>query len=261
MYVDEGYDAFRRRRAPIKHFGETLLNRKYSHRIDRDEYAQPNKRNTTWVARTWYTDEQWAAADWMYEDEDHRVYSDEFCQLQREAALENFDANMAFFLRLSGKDFLDAINGLLEKHKNLKPVTDLARWDGVEGVYVMVLDRYKQAYIGQAWDIRARIKKHWSGVKQFDRLIFGTKESSVLSIDSFRPLDTSRIFAAKTTRGLQLEERMVKAVPPDFLLNRVPGGERMMGGLFLPGEIKRRLLVDTPEEQEGPGVVDSVVAD
>lgn len=32
---------------------------------------------------------------------------------------------------------------MLEIHKNLKPVTDLARWDGVKGIYVMVLDRYK----------------------------------------------------------------------------------------------------------------------
>ena len=62
----------------------------------------------------------------------------------------------------------------------------------------MVLDLYKQAYTGQAADIRMRIKRHWSGTKQFERLIFGTKESSVLSIDSFRALDTTRIFAAKT---------------------------------------------------------------
>lgn len=228
MYVDHGMDALRRR-VPVKHFGETLRASRYSYRCKRHEYAQPNKTNTLWTQREDCTEEQWAAEAWKFEDDEHLIYSDEFCKLQREAALENFDLNKAFFRQLSGNDFLDALNGLLEKHKNLKSVTDLPAWDGVEGVYVMVLDLYKQAYIGQAYDIRARIKRHWSGVKQFDRLIFGTKESSVLSIDSFRALDTTRIFAAKTTRGLQLEERLVKAVPADFLLNRVPGGDRMMG--------------------------------
>jgi hypothetical protein len=88
-----------------------------------------------------------------------------------------------------------------------------AAFDGVQGAYVMVLDRYKQAYIGQAWDIRARIKRHWSGTKQFDRLIFPDKETSVLSIDSFRALDTTRIFAAKTGRGLELEQRLLSTFP------------------------------------------------
>jgi hypothetical protein len=247
MYEDPGLAVLQQRRAPVKHFGETLRASKYSHRLKRDEYAQPNKLNSTRLPREFFTDEQWAAQDWMYEDEDHLVYSDEFCELQREAALENFDLNKAFFRQLSARDFVDALNGLLAKHKNLKPVPELPAWDGVEGVYVMVLDFDKQAYIGQASDIRARIKRHWSGTKQFDRLIFGARESSVLSIASFRALDTTRIFAARTTRGLQLEERLVKAVPPDFLLNRVPGGDRLMGGLFLLWEVKQRQLVADTE--------------
>jgi hypothetical protein len=124
--------------------------------------------------------------------------------------------------------------------------------DGAEGVYVMVLDRYKQAYIGQAWDIRARIKRHCGGTKQFDRLIFGDINTSVLSIDSFRARDTTRIFAAKTTRGLKMEERLVSAFPPDFLLNRVPGGDRITGARFLHSEVKRRQLVPDVE----PAMID-----
>ncbi|MDQ0661586.1 hypothetical protein QFZ35_000084 [Arthrobacter ulcerisalmonis] len=85
---------------------------------------------------------------------------------------------------------------MLARHKNLRAVTDLSAWDGVEGVFVMVLDRYKQVYIGQALDIRSCVKRHWSGTKQSDRLIFPDKPSSVLPIYSFRALDTSRIFAA-----------------------------------------------------------------
>lgn len=232
------------RRTPArKHFGETLRASKYSHRLTRDEYALVNKRNSTRPPREYCTDAEWEADAWAFEDEDHTLLTDEYCAMHREAALENFDLNMAFFKQLSGKDFLEAMAGMLATHKNLRPLTDLAAFDGVEGIYVMVLDRHKQAYIGQATDIRKRIKRHWSGTKQFDRLIFGTKESSVLSIDSFRALDTTRIFAAKTTRGLDLERQIVRDFPLDFLLNRVPGGDRMMGDRFLPWEIKRRQLL------------------
>jgi hypothetical protein len=232
------------RRTPArKHFGETLRAGKYTHRLTRDEYALVNKTPSTRRPREEYSDAQWAAEAWAFEDEDHTRFSDEYCADQRAAALENFDLNMAFFAQLSGRAFLAAMTTMLDKHKNLRPVTDLAAFNGIEGIYVMVLDRYKQAYIGQAEDIRDRIKRHWNRTKQFDRLIFGDKETSVLSVDSFRALDTTRIFAAKTTRGLELEERMIKSFPPDFLLNRVPGGERITGDRFLPWEVKRRQLV------------------
>lgn len=230
------------RTPPRKHFGETLRASKYGHRLVRGEYALVNKRRSTRLARELYTDAAWEAEAWAFEDEDHLFFNDEYCALQREAALENFDLNMEFFRGLSGRDFLGVVSEMLAEHKNLRVVSSLSEFSGVEGVYVMVLDRYKQIYIGRAGDIRLRIKRHWSGTKQFDRLIFGHKDSSVLSIDSFRALDTTRIFAAKTARGWAQEERMVRALPADFLLNRVPGGERIMGNRFLLSEIKHRRL-------------------
>lgn len=242
MHEDDGYGSFRQRRAPVKHFGETLRASKYSHRLKRHEYALPNKKNTLWRPREDCSEAAWAAEAWMYEDEDHRVYSDEFCEAYREAALLNFDANMAFFRQLSGGEFLETINVMLKQHTALQRVTELSAWKGVEGVYVMVLDRYMQAYVGHAGDIRARIMRHWSRTMDFDHLLFGAKESSVLPIDAFRALDTTRIFAVKTSRRQQLEKRLVNGLPPDFLLNRVPGGDRPMGGLFLPSEVKRRQL-------------------
>ncbi|MDQ0825565.1 hypothetical protein QFZ60_001738 [Arthrobacter sp. B2I5] len=245
MNLDDGYGALRRR--PVKHFGETLRASKSSYRLKRHEYAVPNKRNTLWRRREDCTEARWAAETWMYEDEDHRIYSDQFCDLYRAAALKNFDANMAFFRQLSGSGFLETITAMLEQHPTLQRVTELSVWKGVEGVYVMVLDRYMQAYVGHAGDIRARIMKHWSRTMDFDHLIFGTPESSVLPIDAFRALDTTRIFAVKTSRRQQMEQRLVDDLPPDFLLNRVPGGERPMGGMFLPSEVKRRQLPAAPE--------------
>lgn len=241
MHQDDGYAALRRR--PLKHFGETLRASKYSYRLKRAEYAIVNRKPTAKQPRHEYSAEEWEAEAWAFEDEAHTRFSDEFCEDRRQAALENFDLNMAFFKQLSGKGFLDALNGMLAKHESLQRVENLRDWAGVEGVYVMVLDRYKQAYIGHAEDIRKRIKGHWSGTKEFDRLIFGDKETSVLSIDSFRALDTSRIYAAKTKRRRELERRLIDDYEPDFLLNRVPGGDRPMGDQFLLWEVKRRQLV------------------
>jgi hypothetical protein len=236
----------------VEHLGETLRASKYSFRLVRDEYALVNRKPSTRLPRALYSDALWAAQDWAFEDEDRTRFSDEYCNDQRTAALENFDLNMAFFAQLSGREFLEALDEMLRKHKNLRPVANLTTMDAVVGVYVMVLDRYKQVYIGQAWDIRARIKRHWAGTKQFDRLIFGDINTSVLSIDSFRARDTTRIFAARTARGLQMEERLVNTFPPDFSLNRAPGGERVMGARFLHSEVKRRHLVPDVE----PAMID-----
>ncbi|MHA7289550.1 GIY-YIG nuclease family protein [Arthrobacter sp. MDT3-24] len=228
---------------PVDHLGERIQAGKYGHRLTRELYAVVNKKPTGRIYREQVSAEFWEAQDWAYEDADHTVLSDEFCILQREAALENFDLNMAFFAQLPQESFNTALNEVLEKNKSMRPVLDLTTLDGKEGVYVMVLDGYRQAYVGQTSDIRARIKSHWSGTKQFDRLLWGHKHESVLSIDAFRALDTTRIFAARTTRGFRLEERLVDTIPPDYLLNRIGGGE--MNGfrsMFIAAELKRRQL-------------------
>jgi hypothetical protein len=231
---------------PIDHLGERIQAGKYGHRLTRVRYAVVNKKPTGRISRDQVSAEFWESQDWAYEDADHTVLSDEFCQLQRKAALENFDLNMAFFAQLPQDSFNNALNEVLEKNKSMRPVLDLKTLDGKGGVYVMVLDGYRQAYVGQTKDIRARIKSHWSGTKQFDRLLWGHKYESVISIDAFRALDTTRIFAASTTRGYRLEKRLVDTLPPDYLLNRIHGGE--MNGFrsrFIAAEVKRRQL--TPD--------------
>ncbi|MEF2978101.1 GIY-YIG nuclease family protein [Subtercola sp. YIM 133946] len=113
-------------------------------------------------------------------------------------------------------------------------------------IYIMILDDYKQAYIGQSVNLRRRIKGHWAGMLQFDRLLWGQPHESVLGIDVFRPLDTTRFYAAKTRNGYDLEEKLVGSIRPDYLLNRIGGGQ--MFGLrdaVIEGEMKRRKL--TPD--------------
>ena len=91
----------------------------------------------------------------------------------------------------------------------------------------MVLDRFLQVYIGIAGGsrgLKGRIRDHWSGSKQFDQLLHGTIQDSRISIDSFRALDTTRIFALKTTKTVMMENAVLELLPSKFVLNRTAGG-------------------------------------
>lgn len=94
-------------------------------------------------------------------------------------------------------DLEEALTEMLRKHKYLLPVTDLATMDDEKGIYVMVLDGYRQAYIGQAWDIRKRIKRHWSGSRLPATCLglsqgFRTAEKTQTRMQSKRPHPSRR---------------------------------------------------------------------
>lgn len=96
-----------------------------------------------------------------------------------------------------------------------------------QGVYVLILDEYKQVYIGQSTNIKKRILNHWSNNKEFDKLIFGRVDTSVLSIDSFGFLDTTRIFVIPVNDYYKLdliEHKLIKQIDGKYLLNRTAGG-------------------------------------
>lgn len=236
----------------MEHFGELVRPGKYGLRLTREMYALVNKKSSTRIPEYMLTDELRAELQPHFEDEAMTIRTDEYCRRQRELALENFDLNMAYFASIPPESFEEALQEMLRKHKRMRPVTDLKTLDGEWGAYVLVLDDYRQAYIGQAWDMRKRIKAHWTGTKQFDRLLWGSVEESVMSIDSFRPLDTTRIFACKTMNYDTLEARLVNTFPPDFLLNRIGGGAVSgMRSIFIGAEMKRRQLM----KPEGPAPV------
>ena len=93
----------------------------------------------------------------------------------------------------------------------------------------MALDKYKQVYIGisvSEQGIKGRILKHWRKQKEFDRLIYGRIENSIISIDSFGALDTTRIYYKEIPKGVDLddyERKLVDAFKPEYRLNRVAG--------------------------------------
>lgn len=159
----------------------------------------------------------------IFADEEH--YSDEWVEKHYRDCIKNFDLNMKYFDSLNYNDFDKVLKIFVKKNKFIetKDLNDLE----VRGIYILVLDKYKQVYIGISDNIRKRILNHWSKKKEFDRLIFGNVEDSILSIDSFGALDTTRIFYKKTSSfwGIHTsEEKYVIKFNKRYLLNRVAGG-------------------------------------
>ena len=145
-------------------------------------------------------------------------------KIQQAKALYNFDLNMSFFDSLCEEEFMEEINYFQDKHKEFKEVKDLNEYNNVGGIYVMVLDEYKQVYIGVADNIKKRILEHWRNKKPLDRLIWGNIENSILSVDSFCSQDTTRIFVSKREDYREHEAVAIDTFfPSKFILNRTGG--------------------------------------
>lgn len=166
----------------------------------------------------------WAHLDWMFRDDEHRELSDAYLLTNRDNALRNYDLSIAYFQALDRDEFEMSLEQVRDRGR-LKAVERLSDWSGVEGVYVMVFDEYKQFYVGKANDIRARVKRHWGARKPFDRLVFGTVYDSVFPVDELRALDNTRIFATRTREPFALEQRIEAVADRRFTLNRMGGGE------------------------------------
>jgi hypothetical protein len=212
----------------VTHLGARLHTRRWGLELNREVFADFN------VSPSFATLERRVGmhnprvletSAWKYTDDTRRVYAEEYLEQLRGPALRNFDLNMAFFQRLNPDRFEQALTELRETFPKLEPVLDVETLTGVPGVYVMVLDRYRQVYIGRSSDIRRRIRQHWTSMTALDRLIFGDETTSTLPIDVFRALDTTRLFAVRKPRHTSLEEKMVASFPADYRLNRAPGGD------------------------------------
>lgn len=160
---------------------------------------------------------------------DNKVYyTDDWCMEHYENCMLNYDLNMKYFESLDENSFNKILNKFLKKHKDCKEITDLKECDNVKGIYIMVLDKYKQIYIGQAVDIKRRILQHWSRKFPFDRLLYGNISTrvydSIISINCFGAFDTTRIFVIPTYDLSMTEEKLVDEFEPKYLLNRTKGG-------------------------------------
>ena len=152
-----------------------------------------------------------------------RGWTEEHYVKQRMKADLNFDLNMAYFEALDYNEFNNYLLHQCKKHKFVE-CSNLKLLDNMTGVYMLVLDNYRQVYIGVSDNIKQRIMSHWNGRKSLERLIFGDVCNSILSIDSFGALDTTRIFYIETRSIYKTEEKIVRLFDSKYMLNRTAGG-------------------------------------
>lgn len=200
-----------------------MLEGKRGLKLTREKYAIVNNKNSLL---------KFDSQRGMYADEEGTRYTDEWCAKQLNDSLKNYDLNMEYFSLLDHVEFCEEIKKFLIKNSEFNEVHDLNLYDGKSGYYLMVLNEYCQVYVGTSFDIKKRIRQHWSNSKAFDRLLFpmGNIEASILSIDSFRSLDTTRIFVYKTGRTFSKEDKFINQISAKYLCNRLGGG-KITGGL------------------------------
>lgn len=203
----------------MEHFGITVRAGKYGLKLNRENYAIINNKSSfsTKLIRS----------ENAYADENGKYYTDEWCLAYRELCLKNFDLNMQFFSSLNHNEFRHEIMNFLQKNKGFVEVTDLNEYQEISGYYLMILDKYCQVYVGTTNNIKRRIQQHWTNTKSFDRLFFPmyAVETSAFSIDSFRALDTTQIFAYKTQNTYSIEDDYINTFSSKFITNRIGGGK------------------------------------
>lgn len=219
----------------MEHFGLRIAKDRANIRISREAYFQASQRCTLCS----YAEAEQKirrGADYLLLDEAGQTvrYSDAHCELLQRRALHNYDLNMAYFDTLDDAEFHEALVRFT-KNRRFVEVADLGsaafadpyerRIDGY--LYIMVLGKYKQVYIGMTtMPLKKRIQQHWNKQKELDRLVFGSVERSRISIDSFGPLDTTQIYAkafvGKKSGDLErTEARYIRDFDGKYVLNRL----------------------------------------
>ncbi len=205
------------------HFGLEVKEGKYGLKMARDKYAIIDNRNTI-CTRNQNIDD--------FTDSSRKYYTEEWCLDHQAKCLENYDLNMIFFSKLNHNDFNDKIEKFLKRYSKFEKVEDLNQYDQVSGYYMMILDLYCQLYIGVTGNILRRIRQHWNKRISFDRLLYPTNKikNSVISINSFRALDTTRIYVYKSIM-LDKEDEYIQFFPRKYVCNRIGGNIKDEGYL------------------------------
>lgn len=167
----------------VLHFGLRVFKGKRGLNLTRENYAIVNNKNSFGIC----------FSEDIYLDEEVKFYTKKWCEKQYKDCLMNFDLNMDYLSLLDHNEFRVEIENFVTQNSYFTEVNDLNPYDNKVGYYIMILDRYKQLYVETTKDIKKRIRQHWSVSKSFDRLLFpmGNVNSSILSIYSFRALDTT----------------------------------------------------------------------
>lgn len=131
-----------------------------------------------------------------------------------------YSLNMEFFRTINKENFNDYLDEFVKKY-NLDEIKNLKDLKYVSGVYIMVLDQYRQIYIGQSADICNRIKLHWKRQVEFYKINQWGCYRSKIAVDSFKALDTTRIFAYKCEKKElnNLESKFINEYKKEYLCN------------------------------------------
>ena len=231
----------------IYHFGIWIDKRKTRIYLDRDNYCVIDKKSYTKVpAHTeilenwdkWKEQKKTLKFEGLYaivpppglkfdKIDNELVLSEEYCIMHKKECLKNYDLSMEFYKKLDINKYNKIVEKIIKKHKKID-IKDLNDCKGKKGIYILLQENYKQMYIGQTTrDLKERILRHWKKKPAFDRILFGKAESSVIGVDSFGALDTTRIFVYyedNKNKIDKLEEKLVEEIPNEFLNNRIGGG-------------------------------------
>ena len=223
----------------VRHMGIWVNTTLPSSKLTRKAYAVINNRNTVtplYIAQQILSKGQ-NPTIFIDETDGSVRYTEEYCLKYQQLCLQNFDINMKRFQQLDHQDFDKTLMKFVKRrqfqevHSLEESICTAASWDEdarLAGfVYIMVLDEYKQVYIGiTEQTVQKRIQQHWKKKKEFDRLIWGSVENSVLSIDSFGPLDTTRLFVKPYYKEYKTpleiyESKCITAYDKRYILNRL----------------------------------------
>lgn len=166
------------------------------------------------------------------------VYNKEYIERITQDILENLMLNINYFKKLNQEKFNRSLNKImmLKKNNGLKEVKDLKEYMGAKGIYILVLDQYKQIYVGQSKrDIVDRIISHWKKHIELENILVGKTNKTKISIDAFGMLDTTRIFIENIdptyyNNSMKIDEReeyLINSVPEEYLANKIGGGIRL----------------------------------
>lgn len=139
---------------------------------------------------------------------------------------KNYELNINYFNSLSHQYFLKSLEDFAFKNK-LKKISNLNDYKNSMGIYVLVLDKYKQIYIGQTTrSIKDRIIRHWKNELPLLKTPF--IKSSILPIDCFGTCDTTQIYVLECNSQKDIddvEKRLIVEFPHEYLLNKTIGGK------------------------------------
>ncbi len=139
---------------------------------------------------------------------------------------KNFDLNMKYFSNLNHSDFVSHLEKLVCINR-FEEVKDLNKYNNLKGIYILVLDKYSQIYVGQTTrNLKERIINHWRNEVPLLKtpVIF----SNILPIDCFGACDTNRIYVYVCNNQDEIdkiESSLINDFPEKYLLNKTVGGK------------------------------------